>query len=83
MDKLYFTCDVTKNASNIRKHDVTFDEAKSVFADDLARLIPDPDHSEGEERFYSPGDECDDQAADGLSLRAGSQHHPYHIGKAS
>ena len=27
------------------------EEAQTVFADEFARLIPDPDHSEDEERF--------------------------------
>ena len=32
------------------KHDVTFDEACTAFQDSLALLMPDPDHSVGEER---------------------------------
>ncbi len=32
-----------------------FEEAKTVFIDELARLIPDPDGSQGEERFILMG----------------------------
>ena len=56
MDGLNFEWDENKNISNQKKHDgVTFEEAKTVFADELARLIPDPDHSVGEERFILMG----------------------------
>jgi len=45
MNGLDFEWDENKNISNQKKHDgVTFEEAKTVFADELARLIPDPDH---------------------------------------
>ena len=40
--------------SNQKKHGVSFEEATTVFSDDLARLIPDPD-SEDEERFILMG----------------------------
>jgi len=36
-------------------HRISFEEAKSVFYDDNARLIHDQDHSEDEERFIIPG----------------------------
>ena len=55
MEALYFTWDENKNAINIAKHHVSFDEAKTVFYDDNAILIPDPDHSETEERFLILG----------------------------
>ena len=59
MNALHFEWDETKAKANLKKHGVSFDEAKSVFLDDHARLIPDPDHSEDEERFvllgYSSG----------------------------
>ncbi len=44
-----------KNDSNQKKHNVSFEEAKTVFGDELARLISDPDHSLGEERFILMG----------------------------
>jgi hypothetical protein len=50
-----FTWDRRKNRANLEKHGVSFDEAATVFADPLAASIPDPDHSEGEERFVTLG----------------------------
>lgn len=55
MTELRFEWDEAKNTANQNKHGVSFDEAKTVFADELARLIPDPDHSAGEERFILLG----------------------------
>ena len=55
MDEPEFEWDESKDAENRRKHDVTFEEAKTVFVDDFARLIADPDHSIDEERFLLPG----------------------------
>ena len=40
-----------KAAANERKHDVTFEEAAEVFADEHSSTVPDPDHSLDEERF--------------------------------
>jgi len=53
--RLHFEWDENKNISNREKHGVSFEEAKSVFADVLGRLISDPDHSEDEERFILMG----------------------------
>jgi uncharacterized DUF497 family protein len=55
MSTLQFEWDERKAALNARKHGVTFDEAKSVFVDERARLIDDPDHSDDEERFVLLG----------------------------
>ncbi|WP_087854914.1 BrnT family toxin [Photobacterium andalusiense] len=44
-----------KAKTNTRKHGVTFVEAESVFSDECARIIPDPDSSYGEERFIIMG----------------------------
>ncbi len=55
MSELRFEWDETKDAGNQNKHGISFAEAKTVFADDLARLIPDPDHSTSEERFIVLG----------------------------
>lgn len=44
-----------KASANLRKHGVSFEEAKSVFFDEQARLIDDPDHSEDEDRFVLLG----------------------------
>ncbi len=50
-----FEWDAKKSASNRRKHGVSFEEAKTAFLDDNARVIPDPEHSEDEERFVLLG----------------------------
>ncbi len=54
MNSLRFECDENKNISNQKKHGVSFEDAETVFSDELGRLIHDPDHSEGEERFIVP-----------------------------
>ena len=55
MDLLRFAWDTRKAAANLKKHGVSFEEAKSVFYDERAKLIGDPDHSEDEERFVLLG----------------------------
>ena len=55
MGTLCFEWDERKAAANAKKHGVSFDEAKSVFVDERAKLIGDPDHSEGEDRFVLLG----------------------------
>jgi len=50
-----FEWDSTKAATNLRDHGIAFEEACTVFADPLAALIPDPDHSEVEERYLVLG----------------------------
>lgn len=55
MKYIRFEWDPKKDAINIRKHKVPFEEAKTVFYDDNARIIADPDHSETEDRFIILG----------------------------
>lgn len=50
-----FEWDRKKAESNARKHDVAFEEAMWAFADPLAILRPDPDHSIEEERYILLG----------------------------
>jgi uncharacterized protein len=50
-----FAWDRRKARSNLVKHGVSFEEAQTVFLDESARLIDDPDHSEEEERFVLLG----------------------------
>jgi uncharacterized protein len=52
---LRFSWDLRKAAANRRKHGVTFEEAATAFADRLSLTVPDPDHSEDEERFVLLG----------------------------
>jgi uncharacterized DUF497 family protein len=53
--KVRFEWDSQKEKINLRKHYVSFREAQSVFLDDEALLIPDPDHSHDEDRFVLLG----------------------------
>jgi len=55
MSALHFEWDERKAAANLRKHGVSFEEARSVFYDEHARLIADPDHAEDEDRFVLLG----------------------------
>jgi uncharacterized DUF497 family protein len=55
MTELAFQWDPKKEALNQEKHGVSFEEAKSVFYDESAKLIHDPDHSEDEDRFILLG----------------------------
>ena len=55
MNNIRFEWDEKKNIFNFQKHKVSFEEAKSVFFDENARVIPDPEHSTLEERFIILG----------------------------
>jgi hypothetical protein len=55
MSDLRFEWDRRKAASNKRKHGVSFEDASTAFADENARVIDDPDHSDEEGRFVLLG----------------------------
>lgn len=55
MDMIKFEWDENKNTINKHKHKISFDEAKTVFFDEDALIIDDPEHSEEEERFIILG----------------------------
>lgn len=55
MNTIRFTWDKKKAEDNRKKHGITFEEAKTVFYDENARLMHDPEHSEMEERFLILG----------------------------
>ena len=55
MEELKFVWDKRKETTNIKKHKVSFGEAKTVFSDDYSRLIHDSEHSLEEERFVLLG----------------------------
>ncbi len=55
MPDLRFDWDSKKDTQNRRKHRVSFDEAESVFVDEHALLIDDPEHSTVEDRFIVLG----------------------------
>ncbi len=50
-----FDWDPAKGAENLLNHEVSFEEAQSIFGDRLATTIADPDHSVGEQRFLTTG----------------------------
>ncbi|MHC9543774.1 MAG: BrnT family toxin [Vulcanimicrobiota bacterium] len=52
---MLFEWDPMKARMNLEKHGISFDEASTAFQDLLSLTIPDPLHSEGEERFVLLG----------------------------
>ena len=52
---LEFEWDADKARTNLRKHGVSFEEASTVFYDELSATGEDPDHSLGERRFITIG----------------------------
>jgi hypothetical protein len=55
MSTLSFEWDDEKALSNLKKHQVSFEDAKTVFYDEHAKLIDDPDYSDAEDRFVILG----------------------------
>jgi len=55
MNVLRIEWDENKNRANRHKHGISFEEAETVFADDHALLIADPEHSDNEDRFILLG----------------------------
>lgn len=51
-----FEWDADKARDNIEKHDVTFEEATTVFNDPFFIIYKDPDHSIGEQRYIIIGE---------------------------
>lgn len=47
---MHFEWDKEKAESNFKKHGVSFEEAKSVFGDALAKIFDDEEHSAEERR---------------------------------
>ena len=54
-NKLRFEWDVHKSLSNIDKHGISFEEAVQIFGDYSSITIPDPDHSQNEDREITIG----------------------------
>ena len=50
-----FEWDADKADANLEKHQVSFHDAATVFADPLSTTFPDSDHSVGERRFLTIG----------------------------
>lgn len=45
--------DQRKADLNYRKHGISFEEAATALEEKLSKILPDPDHSRGEERFIA------------------------------
>ena len=50
-----FEWDEVKARLNLQRHQIDFEEAKTVFNDPFLLTFPDIDHSEGEYRYLSIG----------------------------
>ena len=55
MKQLRFEWDEKQAKANVRKHGVSFEEARTAFYDENAIQFYDPDHSEEEDRFILLG----------------------------
>ena len=55
MKSLKFEWDERKNNANVKKHGVSFNDARTAFYDENALLFLDPDNSESEDRFILLG----------------------------
>jgi uncharacterized DUF497 family protein len=55
VEYIHFVWEKAKNQQNVRKHGVSFNEARTAFFDENARIVHDPDHSGIEDRFILLG----------------------------
>jgi uncharacterized protein len=55
MEQIRFDWYKEKNIANQKKHGISFEEAQTVFVDENALLVHDPDHSGSEDRFILLG----------------------------
>ena len=55
MADLKIEWDPHKAAVNVKKHGVSFEEAATAFSDEHGRVVPDPSHSDDEDRFVLLG----------------------------
>jgi uncharacterized DUF497 family protein len=55
MRYIRFTWDTKKSQVNLKKHGVSFEEARTAFYDPNARVMADPAHSDQEDRFLLLG----------------------------
>ena len=53
--RINFIWDEIKAESNLLKHGISFEEAKTAFYDPSARILYDPDHSKPEDRILLLG----------------------------
>jgi len=52
---MLFEWDENKAEANLRKHKISFEEAKTVFDDLFLLTFPDPTHSDTEQRYINIG----------------------------
>jgi uncharacterized DUF497 family protein len=55
MQKVLFEWGERKNLANIKKHGISFQEAKTCFEDDFAEIFSDTEHSINEDRYIFLG----------------------------
>jgi hypothetical protein len=55
MKELEFEWDKRKATANVKKHGISFEEARTAFYDESAIQFYDPDHSDQEDRFILLG----------------------------
>lgn len=55
MEQLLFEWDKRKESANVKKHGISFEEARTTFYDENAVQFFDPDHSDTEDRFILLG----------------------------
>lgn len=55
MSTILFEWDDNKSKLNAKRHGISFEEAKTVFMDEYARVIPDQEPSHNEDRFLILG----------------------------
>lgn len=55
MQYIHFVWDEVKDEQNVRNHGISFNEARTAFFDEKARVVHDPDHSGIEDRFILLG----------------------------
>jgi len=55
MPEVHFEWDPRKSRANKAKHGVSFEEARTAFLDESARVVADQEHSEDEDRFVLLG----------------------------
>lgn len=53
--KIKFEWDENKNSENKKKHDVSFEEASTVFLNFPLEIFFDPEHSAAEDRYIAMG----------------------------
>ena len=53
MADVSFEWDARKNRANQKKHGVSFEQARTAFFDEHARVIADPEHSDDEDQCSS------------------------------